>query len=263
MAAAVLDKHWVQLGYGGHTIAPSAPRGVSYLLADDHPVRLVTPYLTEDERDEVLDTALLLRGLPPRPPAPTVREGITLSELSFAAPAAAPGADTAAGVVALAEPPVALVPDREAPPRPVAPDPDLAVVPEPPGVDPKLVDEAAELAVRFGHVSAQMLQRKLRINWDDTAWVLAELEDQGVIGPARAGRADREVLKKSPEALADAEANRVGYSRRKAQEAPAATRPDAEESRPGRSPRRRPHPRNRRLHTVPAPEGNENKKDGI
>lgn len=237
MAAAVLDRHWVQLGYGGHTISPSAPRGVSYLLADDHPVRLVTPYLTEAERDEVLDTALLLRGLPARPPAPAVRESVTLSELSFEAPATVSrsGASLASSVVVLAEPPVALVPDREAPPRPVAidPDPDLSR-PEPPGVDPKLVDEAAKLAVRFGHCSAPMIQRKLRTNWDETAWILAELEDRGVVGPARAGRPDREVLtKKAPEVPA-----------------PGATPDPAEAKRAGYSGRKR--PRNRRLHSVPA-----------
>ncbi|MFI0742390.1 DNA translocase FtsK [Streptomyces sp. NPDC021100] len=51
------------------------------------------------------------------------------------------------------------------------------------GLDRRLVWDAADLVVRTQYASRSMLQRKLRITWDETAHVLEALEDLDVVGP--------------------------------------------------------------------------------
>ncbi|MFC7261538.1 DNA translocase FtsK [Streptomyces lutosisoli] len=73
------------------------------------------------------------------------------------------------------------------------------------GLDRRLVWDAAEIVVSTQFGSQSMLQRKLRIGWQDSARVLDELERLNVVGPEQGSKA-RDVLIRFAEDLAPVEA---------------------------------------------------------
>ncbi|GIH25117.1 hypothetical protein Aph01nite_34270 [Acrocarpospora phusangensis] len=65
-----------------------------------------------------------------------------------------------------------------------------AVVDQPP-IDRELLVQAAELVVTTQFGSPQMLQRKLRVPWEQARELVAALQDAGVLGPARENAAPK------------------------------------------------------------------------
>lgn len=57
-----------------------------------------------------------------------------------------------------------------------------------------ILREAAEIAIEVGVISTALLQRRLRIGYGRAASIIDELEEMGVIGPARGGNKPREIL---------------------------------------------------------------------
>lgn len=250
MSLAVLgDVNWVRMGFGGHAIDAGGPRGISYLLADGHPVRKAVAYLSEDERDEVLDVALRVRNLPALPPPPSAQEGITVTDLAFGDPSVAPGRQGASPTresVTLAPPAsgganVTPVPAK-APTLAKAPVPAKTAAPVQP--KPREVAEteevdslaevlmvAARMAVEAGHLTFKILQARLGLDFEAAGWVLGELEERGVISPAEGDSGSRKALASAadldrllgsgtdeapePAPVDPAEAARAEYARRR------------------------------------------------
>ena len=77
-------------------------------------------------------------------------------------------------------------------------------------IDDDLFEEAVEMAIRSGKLSASLLQRRLRVGYARAARLLDLLEERGVIGPAD-GAKPREVLISN---LHDALGDDVGEPRR-------------------------------------------------
>jgi S-DNA-T family DNA segregation ATPase FtsK/SpoIIIE len=61
------------------------------------------------------------------------------------------------------------------------------------GIDP-LMDEALKIVYLRKSASASYLQRRLKIGYNRAARIIEEMEDRGIIGPAR-GSQPREVLR--------------------------------------------------------------------
>ena len=57
-----------------------------------------------------------------------------------------------------------------------------------------MLEEAKELIRQRGEASVSLLQRRLRIGYPRAARLMDELEEEGLVGPARAGGKTREVL---------------------------------------------------------------------
>jgi S-DNA-T family DNA segregation ATPase FtsK/SpoIIIE len=60
--------------------------------------------------------------------------------------------------------------------------------------DEVLVNQAIDLLRRTHRASASFLQRQLHISYPRAAWLMDELEDRGIIGPAQSGGKNREIL---------------------------------------------------------------------
>ncbi|MBI3334987.1 MAG: DNA translocase FtsK, partial [Candidatus Portnoybacteria bacterium] len=60
--------------------------------------------------------------------------------------------------------------------------------------DDELYDQAREIALETGKVSASFLQRKLQIGYARAARLLDMMEEEGIIGPQQ-GAKPREVIK--------------------------------------------------------------------
>ncbi|MCX6733036.1 MAG: hypothetical protein NTV98_05870 [Candidatus Roizmanbacteria bacterium] len=64
------------------------------------------------------------------------------------------------------------------------------------GKDDPLLSKAIEIAVKNGKVSTSYIQRMLMIGYARSAALIDEMEEQGLIGPAKRSGQPREVLKK-------------------------------------------------------------------
>lgn len=197
-STAVLgDKVWAALGFGGHKIEIQAPQGISYLLAtESYPVRLRSAFINPDrlpgqkfsERAEVLNAALRLRGLPEQTFAEVEIDPERAALLDPSLPHNVIPGRAERETVTLAPPPSAgaAQPIQTAPAVAVEPAPARASVSTanaPADLD-ELIDMAAEIAVTVGHLTPQMVERKLRTGFDETGLILAALEERGVIAPA-------------------------------------------------------------------------------
>ena len=65
--------------------------------------------------------------------------------------------------------------------------------------DEALIREATELVRVKRRASASYLQRHLRLGYPRAAWLIDQLVERGVLGPAQAGAKEREILIDPPE----------------------------------------------------------------
>lgn len=61
--------------------------------------------------------------------------------------------------------------------------------------DEYLLEESKKLVVKYDRVSASLLQRRLGTGYVKAAWLMDQLEELGIVGPAK-GSKPREVLVK-------------------------------------------------------------------
>ena len=59
--------------------------------------------------------------------------------------------------------------------------------------DEELIQVALEIVVRSGIGSTSLIQRKARVGFAKAVWLMDQLEDRGVVGPAN-GAKPRQVL---------------------------------------------------------------------
>ena len=60
--------------------------------------------------------------------------------------------------------------------------------------DETLVKQAVEVLRRTKRASASFLQRQLHLSYPRAAWLVDELENRGIIGPAQSGGKNRQIL---------------------------------------------------------------------
>jgi len=69
---------------------------------------------------------------------------------------------------------------------------------QPGDADDALINQAIDLVRRSRRASASYLQRHMRLGYPRAAWLIDQLEAQGVLGPAQSGGKDREILLDPP-----------------------------------------------------------------
>jgi S-DNA-T family DNA segregation ATPase FtsK/SpoIIIE len=180
------DKVWAQMGYGGHKIDKDGPVGVSYLLAQGgYPIRMRGVRLEGEDRLDVRDAALKVRGLPPIPriTAAYDPERAALLDPSRHSAVEAPRQRE---VITVAEPAVAIDPTPA--PAPVAPARvSTRKAPTSASEPTSFADRLLAFITQHRQVSAAMLQREFGIDWDQAAQIIAALEEEGYLGPAEDG----------------------------------------------------------------------------
>jgi S-DNA-T family DNA segregation ATPase FtsK/SpoIIIE len=57
-----------------------------------------------------------------------------------------------------------------------------------------LIEQAIKIVRQEQHVSASLLQRRLRIGYPRAARLIDELQEMGIVGPSQGGGREREIL---------------------------------------------------------------------
>ena len=60
--------------------------------------------------------------------------------------------------------------------------------------DEGLIMQAIDVLRRTNRASASFLQRQLHLSYPRAAWLIDELENRGIIGPAQSGGKNRQIL---------------------------------------------------------------------